>query len=215
MPTSWHSAAWDPKRRRDPIATLNVCSCAISDVTLQRLQGLRPARNRSSVARQVSNSAANCGNRPTGFGVIRPGCLFCLATISDNLKKWRHAPVALREISSTGKHEGAHNGQRMQRARPGAFFSTDSVPVRDRLPYLREALGRSTARVDLGPVEGRPVSWWASLNAFDGLGIISGKTDGITCRRTRPLLADERRFSVDDQFIRLKPYLSGRPRVPA
>ena len=69
-------------------------------------------------------------------------------------------------------------------------FSTDSVPARDRLPYFREVFGRSTARVELGPVEGCPLGWSASLYSFDGLGVISGQTKGVTCRRTQQLLTD-------------------------
>jgi len=78
-------------------------------------------------------------------------------------------------------------GERPDRA---LFFSTDSVPARDRLAYLREALGRSTARLDLGPVEGRLLGWSASLYLLDGLRVISGKTNGVTCHRTPPLLTD-------------------------
>jgi AraC-like DNA-binding protein len=69
-------------------------------------------------------------------------------------------------------------------------FSTDSIPARDRLPYLREAFGRSTARIELAPVEGCPLGWSASSYSFDGLGVISGQTNGITCRRTQQLLTD-------------------------
>ncbi|MGA2944007.1 MAG: AraC family transcriptional regulator [Xanthobacteraceae bacterium] len=87
------------------------------------------------------------------------------------------------------------------------YFSTDFVPVRDRLAYLREALGRSTARLDLGPVEGRPLGWSASLYSFDGLGVISGETDGVTCRRTQPLLADG-----NDDFL-LTTNLSGSSQI--
>jgi AraC-like DNA-binding protein len=72
----------------------------------------------------------------------------------------------------------------------GHYFSTDFVPARERLPYLREAFGRSTARLELGPVEGCPLGWSASLYSFDGLGVISGQTNGITCRRTQQLLTD-------------------------
>ena len=36
-------------------------------------------------------------------------------------------------------------------------FSTDSVPARDRLPYFREAFGRSTARVEAGARRGLPI----------------------------------------------------------
>lgn len=80
-----------------------------------------------------------------------------------------------------------NEGERPDRA---LSFSTDFVPVRDRLAYLREALGHSTARLDLMPVEGRELRWSASLYAFDGLGVISGQTNGVTCHRTPPLLTD-------------------------
>jgi AraC-like DNA-binding protein len=69
-------------------------------------------------------------------------------------------------------------------------FSTDFVPARDRLSYLREAFGRCVCRLDLGPIEGRPLRWSASLHSFDGLKVISGRTNGDTCRRTPSLLTD-------------------------
>jgi AraC-like DNA-binding protein len=78
-------------------------------------------------------------------------------------------------------------GERPDRA---LYFSTDLVPARDRLPYLREAFGRSTARLDLGPVEGCPLGWSASLWSLNGLDVISGQTNGITCRRTQQLITD-------------------------
>ena len=87
------------------------------------------------------------------------------------------------------------------------FFSSDSVPARDRLAYLREALGRSTARIDLEPVEGRPLGWSASSYSFDGLGVISGQTNGIICHRTQQLLADG-----NDDFL-LTANLSGASRI--
>jgi AraC-like DNA-binding protein len=70
------------------------------------------------------------------------------------------------------------------------FLDTDLVPARDRLVYLREVLGRSTARLDLAPIEGRALRWSAWLYSFDGLGVISGETNGVTCHRTAPLLTD-------------------------
>ncbi len=69
-------------------------------------------------------------------------------------------------------------------------FSTDVLPERDRLPYLREAFGRSIIGLDLEPVRGRPLRWAASLYPFDDLQVISAQTAGIVSRRTRPLLAD-------------------------
>jgi AraC-like DNA-binding protein len=72
----------------------------------------------------------------------------------------------------------------------GIRFSTDTLPERDRLPYLREAFGRSIIGADLEPVEDRPLRFAASRYAFEALVAVSGQTDGIVSRRTRPLLAD-------------------------
>jgi AraC-like DNA-binding protein len=72
----------------------------------------------------------------------------------------------------------------------GIRFSTDALPERERLPYLREAFGRSIIGADLEPVQGRPLRFAASRHAFDGLLALPARTDGIVSRRTRPLLAD-------------------------
>jgi AraC-like DNA-binding protein len=69
-------------------------------------------------------------------------------------------------------------------------FSTDVLPERNRLPYLREAFGRSIIGLDLEPVRGRPLRWAALLYPFDDLQIILAQTAGIVSRRTKPLLAD-------------------------
>jgi AraC-like DNA-binding protein len=81
-------------------------------------------------------------------------------------------------------------------AAEGIHFSTDLVPVRDRLPYFREALGRSFTRLDLGPYDDRPVRYEATVHRFDGLGVIWGRTNGNIGRRTQPLLTDG-----NDDFI--------------
>jgi AraC-like DNA-binding protein len=75
-------------------------------------------------------------------------------------------------------------------ANHGIQFSTDSLPERDRLPYLREAFGRSIIRLDLEPIQDVPILLEASLHAFDGLVVFSGRTGGIVSRRTRSLLSD-------------------------
>jgi AraC-like DNA-binding protein len=72
----------------------------------------------------------------------------------------------------------------------GRHFSTDTLPERDRLPYLREAFGRSIIGLDLEPLQGGPIKLTASLHAFDGLRAISTRTSGMAMRRTTPLLAD-------------------------
>ena len=72
----------------------------------------------------------------------------------------------------------------------GIRFSTDTLPERDRLPYLREAYGRSIIGLDLEPLQGGPIKLATSLHAFDGLRAVSTRTSGMAIRRTRPLLAD-------------------------
>jgi AraC-like DNA-binding protein len=72
----------------------------------------------------------------------------------------------------------------------GIRFSTDTLPERDRLPYLREAFGRSIIGLELEPLQAGAVRFAASLHAFDGLRAISTRTSGMAIRRTRPLLAD-------------------------
>ena len=72
----------------------------------------------------------------------------------------------------------------------GIRFSTDTLPERDRLPYLREAFGRSIIGLDLEPLQGGPIKLTASVYAFDGLRAISTQSSGMAIRRTRPLLAD-------------------------
>jgi AraC-like DNA-binding protein len=78
----------------------------------------------------------------------------------------------------------------------GIQFSTDLVPVRERLPYFREAFGRSIVRLDLGPYDDRPLRYEATVHGFDGLGVIWGRTNGNIGRRTQPLLTDG-----NDDFI--------------
>ena len=72
----------------------------------------------------------------------------------------------------------------------GIQFSTDLLPERDRLPYLREVFGRSICGVDLQPFQDCPLEWTASLHAFNDLLVVSQRTAGIVERRTRSLLAD-------------------------
>jgi AraC-like DNA-binding protein len=69
-------------------------------------------------------------------------------------------------------------------------FSTDDLPVSERLPYLREVLGRSVTRLDLSPVEDYPVKYAARVRLLDGLAVISEKVGPLLTRRSRPLLSD-------------------------
>ncbi len=81
-------------------------------------------------------------------------------------------------------------------AAEGIHFSTDLVPLHERLPYFREKLGRSFTRLDLGPYDDRPVRYEATVHGFDGLTVIWGRTNGNIGRRTKPLLTDG-----NDDFI--------------
>jgi AraC-like DNA-binding protein len=72
----------------------------------------------------------------------------------------------------------------------GTQFSTDVLPERDRLPYLREAFGRAIVGLDLQPYQDCPLEWAASLHQFKDLLVVSGRTTPIISRRTRSLLAD-------------------------
>lgn len=74
-------------------------------------------------------------------------------------------------------------------AEPGIRFSTDALPERDRLSYLREAFGRSILGLDLQPFRDCPLAWMHSLHVFGGLRAVSGWTGGIISRRTRVLAA--------------------------
>jgi AraC-like DNA-binding protein len=72
----------------------------------------------------------------------------------------------------------------------GIQFSTDLLPERHRLPYLREVFGRSIVGLDFKPFQDCPLEWTASLHAFKDLLVVSGRTAGIVEQRTRSLLAD-------------------------
>jgi len=67
-------------------------------------------------------------------------------------------------------------------------FSTDALPASERLPYLREVVGRF-ARFDLRPVE-HPLRYSFRIRQLDGLAVVSGETAGISAGRSRSLLAD-------------------------
>lgn len=69
-------------------------------------------------------------------------------------------------------------------------ISTDFVPARDRLPYLREEIGRALAGVDLQPYQGSQLEWAASVHQFRDLRVGSTRTTPMVTRRTRSLLAD-------------------------
>lgn len=69
-------------------------------------------------------------------------------------------------------------------------FSSNLLPERDRLPYLRETFGRSVVGLDLQPHQDYPVEWAATMHQFKALSVGSMRSSPIASHRTRPLLAD-------------------------
>jgi AraC-like DNA-binding protein len=67
-------------------------------------------------------------------------------------------------------------------------FSTDALPASERLPYLRDVVGRF-AKFDLRPLD-HPLRYSFRIRLLDGLVIVSGETSGISASRSRSLLAD-------------------------
>lgn len=69
-------------------------------------------------------------------------------------------------------------------------FSSDLVPPRERMAYLREAFGRSIVRLELAPIERRDMSCSITMQTIDKVRVIQAQTNGLFCRRTQPLLTD-------------------------
>lgn len=70
-----------------------------------------------------------------------------------------------------------------------ARFSTDSLPIDERLPFWREVFGRTIARIDFEPIGERPFRQTVNLRMLDGLGLMFGETSGLIGRRTKELIA--------------------------
>jgi AraC-like DNA-binding protein len=85
-------------------------------------------------------------------------------------------------------------------------FSTDELPERDRLPIMREVLGRLTARVDIDPAPGAPLHYRVIARAMPGLTVSMLSESPLTIRRTRELLAD----GSDDVVLALPPSAANR-----
>jgi len=69
-------------------------------------------------------------------------------------------------------------------------FSTDNVPERDRVCYLRELFGSAIVKLDLEPLDRASFRQSCRLQVLPGLNIALGTTSGIVSRRTRALVAD-------------------------
>src|SRR5262249_6506922 len=69
-------------------------------------------------------------------------------------------------------------------------ISTDDLPPRDRLDFVREVIGRTVMRIDIQPPRDGSFQWELALQAMPGLGMISGVNTAMRVERTRELLAD-------------------------
>lgn len=69
-------------------------------------------------------------------------------------------------------------------------FSTDSLPRRDRLDFVREVIGRTLMRIDIAPPPDGSFHWQLNLQAMPGLGMISGVNTAMRVERTPRLLMD-------------------------
>jgi AraC-like DNA-binding protein len=79
-------------------------------------------------------------------------------------------------------------------------FSTDQFPERDRVAAYREIFGRSVVKLDLTPIEGRPLREVSTFYRLDNLGIAQLESNGQIGVRTNELLADS-----NDDLIFLTP----------
>ncbi len=75
-------------------------------------------------------------------------------------------------------------------------WSSDDLPVADRLPIWHDVFGRALMKVDFEPVPDRPFRQVGSIFGFDNLGVTQGETNGFLSRRTKAQLADS-----DDDLI--------------
>jgi AraC-like DNA-binding protein len=69
-------------------------------------------------------------------------------------------------------------------------YSTDDLPVRDRIPFWCEVFGRELIKLDFQAVAGRRFRQSGRLFALDGFGISDFDTDGVIGQRTKALLGD-------------------------
>src|SRR5438552_1560032 len=69
-------------------------------------------------------------------------------------------------------------------------FSTDDVPLRDRVAVWREVVGRKIVRLDLEPLSDRPFHSRVYARSLPGLSFMSGVISDQRVARTRELIAD-------------------------
>jgi AraC-like DNA-binding protein len=63
-------------------------------------------------------------------------------------------------------------------------LSSDDLPERDRLEYIREVYGRAIIKHDIEPHPGRPFRWRGTLRAMPGLGLAATAFTAVRARRT-------------------------------
>jgi AraC-like DNA-binding protein len=69
-------------------------------------------------------------------------------------------------------------------------FSSDSLPLRDRIAVWREFYGQQIMRVDIEPLRDRPFRADLKLCALPGLKTVSGTVGGMRYRRTPEMVSD-------------------------
>jgi AraC-like DNA-binding protein len=69
-------------------------------------------------------------------------------------------------------------------------FSTATLPVRERIPFWREVLGRKFCHVDIEPLPGVPFECEVSLRALPGLRTMDCVSSPARQQRTREFVAD-------------------------
>src|SRR5688572_11916556 len=84
-------------------------------------------------------------------------------------------------------------------------FSTATLPVRERIPFWREELGRKFCHVDIEPLAGVPFESEVTLRALPGLCTMDCISSPARQQRTREVVAD------GDDAIALAINLVGAP----
>jgi hypothetical protein len=69
-------------------------------------------------------------------------------------------------------------------------FSSDSLPLRDRIAVWREFYGQQIMRVDIEPSRDLPFRADLKLRALPGLKTVSGTVGGMCYRRTPEMVSD-------------------------
>jgi AraC-like DNA-binding protein len=69
-------------------------------------------------------------------------------------------------------------------------FSTDDLPERGRLGFMREMMGRQSLGLDVAPLPNDPLRSEIAVMELPGVTVISGVNSGLQLERTRTRLAD-------------------------